>query len=68
MLADEMLADAKWKNALAIGSIGKQKCYLANLPAEIGLRGLAATVKARLICEQAHQQFQRGIGLDHFEG
>jgi hypothetical protein len=43
---------------------GEQKYYLANLPAETDLRTLAATIKARWICEQAHQQ----LGLDHFEG
>ena len=30
--------------------------------------GLAATIKARWICEQAHQQLKEKIGLDHFEG
>jgi SRSO17 transposase len=32
------------------------------------LRRLAATVKARWICEQAHQQLKEELGLDHFEG
>jgi len=32
------------------------------------LRTLAATIKARWICEQAHQQMKEEIGLDHFEG
>jgi SRSO17 transposase len=32
------------------------------------LRGLAATIKARWICEQAHQQLKEELGLDHFEG
>ena len=30
--------------------------------------GLAATSKARWICEQAHQQLKEELGLDHFEG
>src|ERR1700733_14688142 len=30
--------------------------------------GLAATIKARWICEQAHQQLKEELGLDHFEG
>jgi len=47
---------------------GEKKYYLANLPAEIDLRRLAATVKARWICEQAHQQLKEELGLDHFEG
>ncbi|MHC2385001.1 SRSO17 transposase [Bradyrhizobium liaoningense] len=29
---------------------------------------MAATVKARWICEQAHQQLKEELGLDHFEG
>jgi SRSO17 transposase len=32
------------------------------------LRELAATIKARWICEQAHQQLKEELGLDHFEG
>ena len=47
---------------------GEKKYYLANLPAEMGLRTLAATIKARWVCEQAHQQLKEELGLDHFEG
>src|SRR5437879_731660 len=47
---------------------GEKKYYLANLPAETDLRTLAATIKARWICEQAHQQLKEELGLDHFEG
>ena len=47
---------------------GEQKYYIANLPAEAGLKTLAATVKARSVCEQAHQQLKEELGLDHFEG
>jgi len=32
------------------------------------LRTLAATIKARWVCEQAHQQMKEELGLDHFEG
>jgi hypothetical protein len=35
-------------------SKGERKFYLSNLPADASLRALAATVKARWICEQAH--------------
>jgi len=49
-------------------STGERKYYLANLPAKTGLRTLAATIKARWVCEQAHQQLKEEIGLDHFEG
>jgi SRSO17 transposase len=47
---------------------GEKKYYLANLPAETNLRILAAIIKARWICEQAHQQMKEELGLDHFEG
>ena len=47
---------------------GEKKYYLANLPAKMDLRTLAATIKARWICEQAHQQLKEELGLDHFEG
>jgi SRSO17 transposase len=47
---------------------GEKKYYLANLPAGTNLRTLAATIKARWVCEQAHQQMKEELGLDHFEG
>ena len=47
---------------------GEKKYYLANLSAATDLRTLAATIKARWICEQAHQQLKEELGLDHFEG
>ena len=47
---------------------GERKFYLANLPADTSLRALAATIKARWVCEQAHQQLKEELGLDHFEG
>jgi SRSO17 transposase len=47
---------------------GDKKYYLANLPAETNLRTLATTIKARWVCEQAHQQMKEELGLDHFEG
>jgi SRSO17 transposase len=47
---------------------GERKYYLANLSAKTDLRTLAATIKARWICEQAHQQLKEELGLDHFEG
>ena len=36
-------------------SSGERKYYLSNLPSGTSLRHLAATIKARWICEQAHQ-------------
>jgi len=47
---------------------GEKKYYLANLPAGTDLRALAATIKARWVCEQAHQQLKEELGLDRFEG
>jgi SRSO17 transposase len=49
---------------------GEKKYYFVNLPANTDLRSLslAATIKARWICEQAHQQMKEELGLDHFEG
>jgi SRSO17 transposase len=49
-------------------STGEQKYYLSNLSADASLKTLAATIKARWICEQAHQQLKEELGLDHFEG
>jgi SRSO17 transposase len=47
---------------------GEHKYYLSNLPADTPLETLAATIKARWVCEQAHQQLKEELGLDHFEG
>jgi len=47
---------------------GARKYYLTNHPAGTALRTLAATIKARWVCEQAHQQLKEELGLDHFEG
>ncbi len=47
---------------------GEKKYHLATLPANTSLKTLAATVKARWSCEQAHQQMKEELGLDHFEG
>ena len=47
---------------------GERKYYLSNLPADTNLTALAAAIKARWVCEQAHQQLKEELGLDHFEG
>jgi SRSO17 transposase len=47
---------------------GERKYHLASHPAGTPLQTLAATVKARWACEQAHQQLKEELGLDHFEG
>jgi SRSO17 transposase len=47
---------------------GERKYYLTNHPADTPLETLAAAIKARWVCEQAHQQLKDELGLDHFEG
>ncbi len=49
-------------------SSGERKYYLSNLPVRTSLRRLAAAIKARWVCEQAHQQLKQELGLDDFEG
>jgi SRSO17 transposase len=49
-------------------SSGERKYYLSNLPPRTSLRALAAAIKARWVCEQAHQQLKGELGLGHFEG
>jgi SRSO17 transposase len=48
-------------------SSGERKYYLSNIPATTTLKQLAATIKARWVCEQAHQQLKEELGLDHLE-
>jgi SRSO17 transposase len=47
---------------------GERKYYLSNLHPSTSLRALAAAIKARWVCEQAHQQLKGELGLGHFEG
>jgi SRSO17 transposase len=49
-------------------STGEQKYYVSNLPADAAIKMLVAAIKARWVCEQAHQQLKEELGLDHFEG
>ncbi len=49
-------------------SSGERKFYLSNQPPGTSLRTLAATIKARWVCEQAHQQLKQELGLGDFEG
>lgn len=49
-------------------SNGERKYYLSNLSADSTLKQLAGAIKARWVCEQAHQQMKEELGLDHFEG
>lgn len=47
---------------------GERKYHLSNQPPDTGLRALVAAIKARWVCEQAHQQLKQELGLGHFEG
>jgi SRSO17 transposase len=49
-------------------SSGERQYYLSNLSPRTSVRGLAAAIKARWVCEQAHQQLKGELGLGHFEG
>jgi SRSO17 transposase len=70
-IGDKGMQHMPGKEAWLVGerrSSGERKYYLANLPADASLKTLAATIKARWICEQAHQQLKEELGLDHYEG
>jgi SRSO17 transposase len=47
---------------------GETKYHLSNLPADTSVERLVGLIKARWVCEQAHQQMKEELGLDHFEG
>jgi SRSO17 transposase len=47
---------------------GETKYHLSNLPAGTAIEALAELIKARWVCEQAHQQMKEELGLGHFEG
>jgi SRSO17 transposase len=49
-------------------STGERKYYFSNLPAGTPIKQLAGAIKARWVCEQAHQQLKEELGHDHFEG
>jgi SRSO17 transposase len=48
-------------------STGERKPHLSNLPADTPLERLAAALKARFACEQAHQPMKEELGLDPLE-
>jgi SRSO17 transposase len=47
---------------------GERKYYLSNHPDDAALADLATVIKARWVCEQAHQQLKQELGLGHYEG
>ena len=49
-------------------SNGERKYYLSNLPADTPIKDVAGAIKARWICEQAHQHLKEEFGLDRFAG
>jgi hypothetical protein len=57
------LRAADLRSSANTGCRAEKKYYLANLPAQTDSRTLAATIKARWICEQAHQQLKEELGL-----
>ena len=59
---DEVWLVGEWRAS------GERKYYLSNLPPRTSLRTLAGAIKARWVCEQAHQQLKQELGLGHFEG
>ena len=59
---DEVWLVGEWRSS------GERKYHLSNLDPGTSLRVLASTIKARWVCEQAHQQLKQELGLGHFEG
>ena len=59
---DGMADGGEWRSS------GERKFYLSNLSPRASRRMLAAAIKARWVCEQAHQQLKGELGLGHFEG
>jgi SRSO17 transposase len=59
---DEVWLVGEWRPS------GERKYHLSNLGAGTSLRALASAIKARWVCEQAHQQLKQELGLGHFEG
>jgi hypothetical protein len=58
-MADDRMQCMPGEEVWLIGerrSTGEQKYYLSNLSADASLRTLAAAIKARWVCELAHQQ------------
>ena len=61
-MADNRAGDEVW----LVGerrSGGEHKYHVSNLPPDTSLRQLAAAIKARWVCEQAHQQLKPVLSL-----
>jgi SRSO17 transposase len=59
---DEVWLIGEWRRR------GERRYCLGNQPPGTPLRDLAATIKARWVCEQVHQQLKQELGLGAFEG
>ena len=58
-------------NTIVFPLVASSQVETSEVTARFGgvrLKALAAAIKARWICEQAHQQLKEELGLDHFEG
>jgi len=62
MPGEEVWLVGEWR------SNDERKYELVHLPAEATLKQLAAAIKARGVCDQAHQQMKEELSLDHLEG
>ncbi|MDP8918640.1 MAG: IS701 family transposase [Pseudomonadota bacterium] len=65
--AQHLLGEEAWLVCERRAS-GERKYDLTNHAGDVSLESLAAAIKARWVCEQAHQQMKEELGLDHFEG
>ena len=62
-----LLGEVVWLVREQRGS-GERKFYPSNLADDATFEQLAVTIKARWICEQAHQQMRWEFDLEHLEG
>lgn len=56
------------KSGWSESTVRPESANTTNLPADTTLKQLAGAIKARWVCEQAHQQLKEELGLHHFEG
>jgi SRSO17 transposase len=60
--ATEVWLVGEWRTS------GERKYHLSNCRPGPRCGALATAIKARWVCEQAHQQLKQELGLGHFEG
>ncbi|WP_133239402.1 hypothetical protein [Microvirga sp. KLBC 81] len=66
-VAQHLSGDEVWLVSEHRSSDGR-RYYLCSLPPTASLKWLASLIKARCVCDQAHQQLKKELGRDHFEG